>query len=340
MKHTRRIIAIIMAVVFIIQLAPMLSMAATVTPGNVTEDPSGSISMNVGNAQQVAVGMLLSNQVKINVSGSCTWASSDPSVATVTYGVIYAVYQGTTTVTASPDYPGYSGPSAIFNVTVNGSGTTGSVGTMNNTGGSQSIPDSLELYPASGITLNAGGARQVDAALQYSNGQLQNVSQYCYWNSSDTTVATVTNGVIYAVYQGPGTESTTVTAVVYANNGSQWFSSNPLTVNVNISNGNSATPSGNVPPGVTAVGLIADPSRSISLAVGSAQQLTVGMTMSGGYNVNLSQLCTWTATGSVSVSGCGIVLGNSVGTGTVTATVNNYDGYGGSVVFSVYVTGG
>ncbi len=175
------------------------------------------------------------------------------------------MYQGQATVTAAVYYPGYDGPPVHFDVTVGGGANNTVYGPTSSSTGAQPVLESLEPYPsstASPITLNIGSAQQLEAVLQYSNGQRINASQSSIWQSSDPSIVNVSgNGVIQAVYQGTATVTASVYASVY--NTIQSFSA---TFSVNIPNDTSTGSSySNPPSGVTpSGGIIADPPGNIT----------------------------------------------------------------------------
>jgi uncharacterized protein YjdB len=113
------------------------------------------------------------------------WSSSDPAVATVSNGVVTAAGGGTATITATSTTN--SGISAAAMVTV--------------------------IIPVTGITLNQtalslnkGGTGTLALSYAPTNTTQRDVT----WSSSNTTVATVSNGVVAAV--GGGTATITATS--------------------------------------------------------------------------------------------------------------------------------
>lgn len=109
-----------------------------------------------------------------------TWTSSDEAVATVSNGVVTAVKEGTATITATA-----GGKSAQCTVTVK-------KGVVAVTG--------ITLSQTS-LSLEEGKSATLTATVQPSNATDKTVS----WSSSNTSIATVSNGVITAVKEGTAT---------------------------------------------------------------------------------------------------------------------------------------
>ncbi|WP_287640554.1 Ig-like domain-containing protein, partial [Bacteroides sp.] len=109
-----------------------------------------------------------------------TWTSSDEAVATVSNGVVTAVKEGTATITATA-----GGKSAQCTVTVK-------KGVVAVTG--------ITLSQTS-LSLEEGKSATLTATVQPSNATDKTVS----WSSSNTSVATVSNGVVTAVKEGTAT---------------------------------------------------------------------------------------------------------------------------------------
>ena len=114
-----------------------------------------------------------------------TWSSSNSSVASVSNGVVTALKAGTTTITVTTED---GGKTATCSITVN-----------------------EKIYPVSGISLNKSTLTMCEnenytltATITPSNATNKDVG----WSSSNTSVATVSNGVITALNVG----TTTITA--------------------------------------------------------------------------------------------------------------------------------
>ena len=115
-----------------------------------------------------------------------TWSSNNTSVATVNNGEVTAVAPGTATITVTTED---GGKTATCSVTVN-----------------------AKVYPVTSVSLDKSSAELTEgetvtltATIAPANATNKNVS----WSSSNTSVATVSNGVVTAL--APGTATITVT---------------------------------------------------------------------------------------------------------------------------------
>ncbi|MCI6918267.1 Ig-like domain-containing protein, partial [bacterium] len=122
------------------------------------------------------------NSTNKNVS----WKSSNTSVATVNNGVVTALKAGTATITVTTEY---CGKTATCQVTVN-----------------ERIynVESVSLDKTN-ITLTEGDSETLTATVYPDNATNKNVS----WKSSNTSVATVNNGVVTAIKAGTATITVT-----------------------------------------------------------------------------------------------------------------------------------
>ncbi|MBK7857345.1 MAG: Ig-like domain-containing protein [Archangiaceae bacterium] len=118
-----------------------------------------------------------------DVTALAAWSSSQPSVASVSAGVVTAAMDGSALVTAT-----LAGKSATLTVTVSGSALTTLAVT----------PDMLEL--------GVGSAVQYVATGTFADGTKRNVSAEATWSSSAPAIATVSaTGVVTAVTMGSST---------------------------------------------------------------------------------------------------------------------------------------
>ena len=140
------------------------------------------LSLIVGNTSTLTATVTPSNATDKRV----TWTSSDNSVATVSDGVVTAVNPGTATIIATTT----NGKLIMCTVTVQPA-------TVDVTGVSLS---------ATSLSLTVGETSALAATVMPNNATDQSVS----WESSNATVATVSDGVVTAV--GVGTTTITVTA--------------------------------------------------------------------------------------------------------------------------------
>ena len=116
---------------------------------------------------------------------SVTWSSSNSGVATVSGGVVTAVAEGTSTVTATA-----GGKSAKCEVKVE----------------HKVVAVTGVSLDKTSLTLSPGGSVQLEATVSPSNADDKTVK----WTSSDSSKVTVEGGLVKAV--SPGTATVTATA--------------------------------------------------------------------------------------------------------------------------------
>jgi hypothetical protein len=128
---------------------------------------------------------------RTNVTSDATWASQNPNIASITGpGRILGVAAGTATLTVT-----HESRTATFQVQV--------------TTGTPPAPTVTGLTIVGTPCSTVGGAAQLQAIAQMSNGTTQNVTSQATWTSGNAAVATVSNvGVVSCT--GPG--STQITA--------------------------------------------------------------------------------------------------------------------------------
>jgi len=137
----------------------------------------------VGNTETLNATITPSNATNQNV----TWRSSNSAVATVsTSGKVTAVAKGTATITVT---------------TVDGGKTASCTVTV----AAENVPVTGVSLNKSSISLNVGGIEDLAAAIMPSNATNQNVT----WYSSNTRVATVSDGTVTAVAAGSATITVT-----------------------------------------------------------------------------------------------------------------------------------
>jgi uncharacterized protein YjdB len=125
----------------------------------------------------------------VDVTATAVWASSSPTVATLSGAVATGVNPGSTTIAASE-----SGLSASATLTV----TSAPV-----------VATSLAVSPTT-ATIAVGATTTFVATLTFSDGSTQDVTASARWASSATAVATVTSGATVGV--AAGTANITATA--------------------------------------------------------------------------------------------------------------------------------
>ena len=146
-----------------------------------------NVQIALGTSQQYSATAITSKNNKQDVSGSVTWASSDPTVATVNAsGLVQSLKKGQTTISAS-----YQSLSGSMPLTVTSAVITG-----------------LAITPPS-PTIASGTTQQFTATASFSDSTTQNVSNSASWSSSAPSVATV-DAAGLATSSQPG--STTISA--------------------------------------------------------------------------------------------------------------------------------
>ena len=144
----------------------------------------------LGNAQNgAAVSMNKGESLRFTASGTygsskaVTWSSSDSAVVTVTDGTVTAVKAGTATITATSvdDKANPKASSSIYFTVID-----------------PTVPVTGVSLNAATLALTVGGSETLTATISPDNATNKTVS----WTSSDTSVATVTDGVVTAVKAG------------------------------------------------------------------------------------------------------------------------------------------
>lgn len=131
--------------------------------------------------QMVATGTYNDSSTK-DITGIVSWSSSDPAIATIdNTGLVTSVATGTVTITA--EQAGVTGDTSI-------EVTAATVASLNTTGGT---------------TVAVGGSVQLTATATFSDGSSSDVTTTAEWTSSDTDVATVSEGMVTGVSEGNST---------------------------------------------------------------------------------------------------------------------------------------
>ena len=149
-----------------------------------------AVTTNVGLISKLTATILPASATNRRV----TWSSSDDTIAPVSYygslALVTAVAVGTATITVTTVDGGFTAE-AVVTISANTVPITG-----------------IRLVPSPSVfTLNAGGTQTLTAKKVPTSQVNNNVT----WSSSDSTVATVVNGLVTAV--APGTATITVTAL-------------------------------------------------------------------------------------------------------------------------------
>ena len=200
-----------------------------------------------------------------------TWSSSNTSIATVSNGVVKAVGFGTATITAKSN----NGKTASCSVTVNPIAVTG-----------------VSLNKTSLSFTGTGSSQTLTATVSPSNATNKTVT----WSSSNTSVATVSNGVVKAV--GFGT----------------------ATITAKSNNGKTASCSVTVNP-IQPTGIKATPETSTLYGLNGTVKLSANVMPSNATN----KAVTWSSrnTSIATVSSDGTVKAVGYGTTVITATTVN-----------------
>ncbi len=246
-----------------------------------------------GSASTVAVPSTLqlsamgnySDDSQKSLSSQVTWQSSDTTIATISAsGMLTAVKPGSVTVTATMGTVSGTKP-----ITVTAAPLT-------------------SIAVSGGSSLEAGLTEQLAAQGTYADKSNQDLTSQVSWQSSDSTIATVSaSGLLTTVKVG----SVTVTATL-------------------------GTVSGGMPVTVTAAALseIKVTPSVFSIASGQVKQLTAQGVYSDGSTQNITAQVTWSsgATGVATVSTTGLVTGASTGPATITAASGSINGTASATV--------
>lgn len=191
-KHlTKKVVLTVLSLLFAISLAMGLSACGrNDNPPDAIEVTSVSLSqselsLKIGDCKTLTATVLPSNATDKSV----TWESSNPSVATVSYGKVTAKSAGTCTITVRTA----NGKTDTCQVTVTDSAA-------------EIIEVTSVSLNKSALTLEIGDSETLIATVSPSNATDKSVT----WTSSAQSVATVANGKITAV--GSGTATITATS--------------------------------------------------------------------------------------------------------------------------------
>ena len=237
---------------------------------------------STGAASSVAAGATLqlsatghySDGTTATLTSQVSWASSDGTLASLSgSGMLTALKAGSVTVTATK---GTVSGNMVITVT-------------------QATLSSIAVSGAS--SLAAGATEQLTAQGTYSDSSTQALTTQVTWQSSDATVATVSNaGLLTALKAGTITVTATMGSV-----------SGTASVVVNAASVSSIT----ISPAL------------FSIASGQNQQLTAQAVYPDGTSQDVTSQVTWSssATNVATVSGSGMVTGVSAGSSTITASL-------------------
>jgi uncharacterized protein YjdB len=171
------------------------SMVITVTQATLSSIAvSGGSSLAAGSTEQLTAQGTYSDSSTQALTSQATWQSSDPTVATVSAGLLTALKAGSVTITATM---GSVSGTAVVAVTA---GTSGTVTT-------------ITISPAL-FSIASGQNQQLNAQGVNGDGTSQDVTSQVTWSSSATNVATVSgSGMVTGVSAGTSTITATLGSV-------------------------------------------------------------------------------------------------------------------------------
>ena len=224
-----------------------------------------------------------SDSTTLDVSSQVAWTSSNESIAKITAtGGVEGVSEGTATLTGI-----YGGLTVTRNVTITAPEENGNMWSTSTL-----------------VNLQTGTSGQSTVKAIYSDGSKVDVTSSAVWTSEDTSIATVTNGLITAVKEG-----TTKVYAVY-----KFRPAIEFTVTV------TDTP----PVTKNLIGLTSNPNL-VQKAVGVETQLVITGLYDDASTADVTDQATFTSsnTAIATVSPTGVVKGVAVGGGvTINITVN------------------
>ncbi|MDE3188958.1 MAG: Ig-like domain-containing protein [Acidobacteriota bacterium] len=253
-----------------------------------------------------------------DITNEVTWSTSSGQIVSVNssgLATMTGLATGTAQVTASMQ--GFNGLiTGSANVSVTAS-TTGGGGT-----GSSDIT-AVSIIPASTTVATLNQTTQFIAIGTTAGGSTVDVTNVVAWNSSNQSIATITNsGLATALASG----TTTITAI---------FTNSDGTAGVGTANF-AVAPSGSPEP-LVALALI--PTSQTALAIGQTAQFIAIGTTGTGTTVDLTNKSAWISSNvSVgTVNSTGLATAVSTGTTAITAIATNPDGtvVTGSASFTV-----
>jgi len=247
-------------------------------------------SIALGTSQQFAATGTYADGSTLDLTTSATWSSSAPSVATANAsGLATSASTGQTTITAAAAS------------TVGSSTLTVTPATLVSIAITPAIP-----------TIPLGTTEQFAATGTFSDGSTQDITGSVQWDSSDGSVATISNadgsrGLATSVASG----SSSISAA-----------SGPISASTTLTVSTAALISITVNP--------AGP----SIALGTTQQFTATGTFTDGSTQDLTTSATWGSSNTVVATVNSSALGTSLATGTATITAT-LGGTSGSMLLTV-----
>ena len=236
------------------------------------------VELDVGKTSELWAGIIPSNATNKSVQ----WTSSDPSVVTVTDGVLVAKGEGTATITAK---------------TVDGGFTASVSVTVKKASEPQKVSVTAVSLNKSTLSLKVGESSTLRATISPSDATDKGV----IWTSNRTSVATVSSSGVVT-----GKAAGTAVITVRTNDGGK-----TSTCNVTVT-------SNPEPGGEINVSQISISPSSATLAVGGTRQFSVTITPANATNQGVS----WSSsnTSVASVNSDGLVTAKAEGQATITVT--------------------
>lgn len=252
-----------------------VEMSAPATLVSISIRPS-TPSMAPGTTMQLKAFGTYSNNAELNLTNHVIWQTSNPDVATVdSAGLATSIGSGSTTITAI--FGSISGSTVL----------------------TSSPLVSIAITPAD-QTIASGTALQLSAVGTLLNTATQDITAFATWNSSDTSVAAITNTGL-ASASPSATGLTTITATF-------------------------GTVSGSTTLTAAAVTSIAVTPSSATIVLGTTQQFTATGFLSGGAVQDLTVWATWnssnTAIATISTTSAPKGLATSVSPGSTFITAS------------------
>jgi uncharacterized protein YjdB len=232
---------------------------------------SGPSSMAIDVSQQFTATATFSDGTMQDVTNVANWASTSPSVASVTVsGLVSARNIGSTTISAA-----FEAVSKSASLTVDASNLT-----------------SISIKNANGVNTIAQGTNTLLTATgTFNNGSTDNLSSRVTWHSSDTSIASFSPPSSQISGLKPGT--VTITATLGSISGSIQFTVSAATIN---SNGITVTPVNQTIPigwhqrftatGAFTDGTTQDISSSVQWTSDNSNVATIGSSNGVGLGVN------------------------------------------------------
>ena len=264
---------------------PVTCLAPTLT--SVVVAPASSMLAAGSSVQLTATANFSFGSAQI-VTSSASWTSSNSSVATVSGGLVTCV----------------AGTASTAMITAMNGGGSGSA-TVNC---QAPLLQSVSLGPQN-PTIAAGATAQLTATANYSYGSPQNVTASATWSTSNSSVATVSGGLVTCI---AGANST-------------------ATITASISGGGSGSTTVNCQAPLLQSIVVAPPNPT--LAAGATAQLTATANYSYGSPQNVTASATWsTSNSSVATVSGGLVMCVAGSSSTATITASSGSGSGSTSV--------